>query len=444
MKRKFQKTFYMISCLFLLSFGLFPHSLLAGAFYFPQIGARAASMGNAFTSIADDASNVFYNPAGMTQIQEPEGNYSLGLMFPDFTYQREANGQVYDTEYQQLRVMTPFYLGYVSPLKKSDATSGFAFYNAWGGLPMWREDAPTRYVLKHNFLAIFNATYALAYPVTDYFSVGAGLSLGYCYNQQRKSIDFQDLAGKEAQEDYYNEMDILVTGDAFAFGANFGLLYKPTDDFSVGFTYTSEEKFNLSPTMKSTTPFIMSALTPMMTLKAKVTIHAPQNAKLGFSYKITDNLTTSFDFTWVNWNVVKNTDMRFKKGDFFIEERDSISIPRNWRDSYTYNFGFEYITDWWPGSVLRGGYTYDEWAIPESTMMSDNPDADKHYFGVGTSYQYNDKMTIDVGYELRLYGNRHVTNSVYASDDPAIVGGVANGTYKEKIHAVYIGVRVTD
>ncbi|MFC1853815.1 OmpP1/FadL family transporter [candidate division CSSED10-310 bacterium] len=413
-----------------------------GAFYFPQVGARAASMGNAFVAVADDASNVFHNPAGMTQIEEAVGNYSADIIFPVFTYKREANDQVYATEYQQLRVMTPFYLGFVSPSKDYEYTSGFAFYDAWGGLPMWRKEASSRYILKHMFLIVLHGTYSMAYPLTKSFSIGGGLSLIYCYMQQNKSLDFQDLAGKEAEEDYYNEMDILMTGDTFGFGGNIGCLYKPTENLSFGLTYTPQVDLNFDAEMKSTTPFLMSALMDEMTLKAKVTMYLPHNVRGGFAFRISERLLAAFDVTWVNWDVSKDTNVNFDEGEFFIKERDHIAIPRYWQDSMTYSVGLEYNFDKWNIPVLRCGYTYDEWAIPEYTMMIDNPDANKHNFSFGGSYIYDKKVTIDFGYEVRFYDDRHVTNSVYTSDDPAIVGGVANGYYKEMIHALYIGVRM--
>jgi hypothetical protein len=50
------------------------------------VGARATSMGDAFTAVANDASALYYNPGGMIQLQNPEAlfsmvNYPAGLKF---------------------------------------------------------------------------------------------------------------------------------------------------------------------------------------------------------------------------------------------------------------------------------------------------------------------------------------------------------------------------
>ncbi|MBU2528468.1 tetratricopeptide repeat protein [bacterium] len=44
-------------------------------------GARAAGMANAFTAIADDAYAVYYNPAGLAGLRNPEAASSMGKMF---------------------------------------------------------------------------------------------------------------------------------------------------------------------------------------------------------------------------------------------------------------------------------------------------------------------------------------------------------------------------
>ncbi len=51
------------------------------------IGARATAMGEAFTAVADDASAVYWNPAGMTQLQAPAVGLSYNKWFADLSVQ---------------------------------------------------------------------------------------------------------------------------------------------------------------------------------------------------------------------------------------------------------------------------------------------------------------------------------------------------------------------
>ena len=54
------------------------------------IGARAVSMGGAFTAVADDASAVFWNPAGLAQLTDNQvflsGDYPGGFSSAGFVY----------------------------------------------------------------------------------------------------------------------------------------------------------------------------------------------------------------------------------------------------------------------------------------------------------------------------------------------------------------------
>lgn len=53
--------------------GYTPH---AGAFLRMGVGARALGMGGAFTAIADDATAAYWNPAGLTKIENNEATFS--------------------------------------------------------------------------------------------------------------------------------------------------------------------------------------------------------------------------------------------------------------------------------------------------------------------------------------------------------------------------------
>jgi len=58
----------------------------AAGFRLPEAGAKAMGMGFAFTAQADDPSAIYFNPAGLTQLQGT--NLMLGV-----TYVRENGGE---------------------------------------------------------------------------------------------------------------------------------------------------------------------------------------------------------------------------------------------------------------------------------------------------------------------------------------------------------------
>ena len=60
------------------------HQLLAQSFTLNGNGARAAGMGNAFVGVADDATAISWNAAGLTQLYSMEasliGRFSFGSL----------------------------------------------------------------------------------------------------------------------------------------------------------------------------------------------------------------------------------------------------------------------------------------------------------------------------------------------------------------------------
>ena len=64
----------------------------AGAFLAGGAGARALGMGNAFTGVADDASAMFWNPAGMASTQNDEVLLSHEFRFKDLVDYSFAGG----------------------------------------------------------------------------------------------------------------------------------------------------------------------------------------------------------------------------------------------------------------------------------------------------------------------------------------------------------------
>ncbi|MDZ4122342.1 MAG: hypothetical protein U1C33_07955, partial [Candidatus Cloacimonadaceae bacterium] len=67
-----------VSVMLLLLFGL-AANLFAGGFALTGVGSRATAMGGAFRAVSDDASAMFWNPAGLAFMDE--NSITLGGTF---------------------------------------------------------------------------------------------------------------------------------------------------------------------------------------------------------------------------------------------------------------------------------------------------------------------------------------------------------------------------
>ncbi|MEF3279395.1 MAG: hypothetical protein K6357_00275 [Elusimicrobiota bacterium] len=105
---------------------LFSFALNSKDFTYTYPGMRANSMGSGFSSIADDAFSMFYNPAGLTQIKDWElgaslnrkladknlGEFSLGYIRPLPDTKNAVIGFGYDNIRQSIQKMDTYLIGY--------------------------------------------------------------------------------------------------------------------------------------------------------------------------------------------------------------------------------------------------------------------------------------------------------------------------------------------
>jgi len=77
-----------------ISFATISHSAGTSAAQFLKLGAgaRAAAMGNAFASVADDVTATYWNPAGLSQITSPEISLMENSWLMDSQYQFVGGG----------------------------------------------------------------------------------------------------------------------------------------------------------------------------------------------------------------------------------------------------------------------------------------------------------------------------------------------------------------
>src|SRR5512145_2712638 len=73
--------------------GILFRTVWGGGFQVPTHSARAGGRGDAFTAQADDPSAIYYNPAGLTQVQGTQASTGLYAIFPRFGFDGPAGDE---------------------------------------------------------------------------------------------------------------------------------------------------------------------------------------------------------------------------------------------------------------------------------------------------------------------------------------------------------------
>ena len=222
-----------ISKLLVLS-ALFIGTIHAGGFQLNEHGARAMGMGGAFTAVADDPSAMYFNGAGLTQLYG--WNFMAGTSF--IAPNTEFRGISPDiTSYKTTAQTFVIPNGYVT-YGSGDWAVGLGFNVPFGLGTEWPTDWPGRYLAIKTDVRAYTITGEGAYKVMDNLSVSAGLVF---------SFSTVTITEKNPQTPFPEDAFITLDGkDNSAFGYNFGILYKPISKLSLGASFHSQIKYNLS------------------------------------------------------------------------------------------------------------------------------------------------------------------------------------------------------
>jgi long-subunit fatty acid transport protein len=270
-------------------------------------GARAAGMGYAFTGIADDASAISWNSAGLTQLYSMEativGRLSAGNVDYDF-------GEDYGWDITTAANFQINFASFVIPFSvgKFNVVGGIAYRTIYDFNKTINFDFGDGNSTENKHVGSIRAiTPALA------IQLAKSLSLGVAYN----------FYGGKYQHSNDGTLDDYTDSKFSGSSLDLGILFKPSDKFSVGanmnFPYTSTRSYEMEGhELETKVPFFWN---------------------IGAAYKVSDQFTLSFDYQARDW---RNSE------DFEEEDYNNLS---------SFHVGMEYLIVTESIVIpLRGGY----------------------------------------------------------------------------------------
>ena len=369
-------------------------------------GAAAMAMAGAFTSLAKDPSALWHNPAGLAFL---EGTQIMGgatfifpsgsVEFPDY-----PGSPSYD---QVHKIFYPpnFYISH----QLSDKTViGLGVTSPYGLGIEWPEPEtfPWRYLGTKSDMITFCVNPAVAYKLTDRFSLGLGVS--FIYSKLTQSITRYMMMG-ESGLDVPADVDV----DGTAFGFNAGLLYKG-NGYRVGLNYRSRFTLDYKGTVSLNIPVYETPFAGT----GETSFDFPDLVTLGVSFDLSRKLVWAVDFHYFFWSSYDSYTFHFEVPDLALTE--DLTVPTLWKDSYIARTGLEYMaTD---RLALRAGFAFDKSPQPASTMDTSLPDADRTTLTCGFGYKLG-RLTLDFAYQFENFRER-------TSERPDIF----QGTFKTQAH----------
>jgi long-chain fatty acid transport protein len=394
---------------------LFTGNMYPGGFQINENGARAMAMAGAFTGLANDPSAIYFNPAGITQLDGTQFYAGATMIMPTSSFTGPSSTP-YSTTKWDMEKQTFFPINFYVTQKLSDRLSvGLGVNNEYGLGTKWDPNWVGKQLAVETSIKTFFFTPVIAYKILDNLSVSAGATIAFgsvkISNQQATPIPGIAFT--------------LVTLDSktvSAIGFTGAVLYKPIDKLNIGVCFRSQSKFDFTGTVTSSPNYLN--LLPNGGVAAPFT--TPTNLTVGIACMPNDKWTITADYQWVGWSSFDKIQITFDTYDLSSSPgvQNTETIPRNYEDTYILRLGAEYKA--YDMLSLRAGILYDHGPVPDNYVEPELPTANRTGINIGAGYNFTSKLRVDVAYFLLLLPDRTVTNSVFHF----------NGTYSNIAHLI--------
>jgi len=419
----------------------------ANGIYRNGIGARAMALGGADATLNDSATSAMTaNPAALSDLTGIKLDLGLTAALPDGEFSNSANAPVSIPD--QLGVFPEFALTlpYTDEIRLGFSVSPDAmlagkwdYVDAPGGL-----SGTTSYgLLRHRSeIVVLRSAFGVGISLADNLSIGGSVGLLYNRNQLETAYVFQS---HPALRGFKTLVDLDT--DGFGVDGEFGLLYRPTEELHLAFTYKLASTVKADGRITGNAEAELTALggpfagvQPDFAYDAEVENTFPQMLSAGVGWQAAPDWRLLAQVDWINWSdAFDSLPLRLRNGnnadlnEFLGSNAIDDTIPLNWKDRFVYRAGLEYT----PGEhwSFRAGYSYGKSPVPDGTLNPLNAAIFEHTLGAGVGYRWK-RFSLDAAWQWDLPARQ----SVVTSDLEA--GEYANSSVEVEVHwlAVTAGV----
>lgn len=372
----------------------------AAGFAIDTQSARATGMGSTGVASTQDASGIYYNPAGILGVKALDLQLGDSLIPVHLGFTPDGG-----TEQTQNTLSPPPHL-YFAYKVTDKFVAGVGVYTPFGANIHWPDDFVGRQLDKESRLATYDITPTVGFAPLDWLRIGVGAQLLYGTVDIRRALNFGTSEGS-AQ----------FAGNGWGFGYTAGVQADVVPGLlTLGAQYRSEVKtrFKGDATFRDIPAPFAAAVPPNQPIRADVRL--PSSVGLGLAFVPYRRLLIAFDANWVQWSSFQELAVEFQTTPSANQPE-----PKNWRSTWNFHVGAEYgVTD---AFKVRLGYAFDPTPSPTTTLAPDLPDADRMNYTVGVGYDLA-PFRADLGYQL-------VTLRKQRSDLPQLPG-----TYQGTAHVV--------
>jgi long-chain fatty acid transport protein len=379
----------------------------AAGFSIDTQSARATAMGQATAGLVEDASAIYFNPAGLasqagTSVQLGGSLIAAGLTFTP------NGGQTVNA----VAPLSPPPHGFVSHRFGELLSVGVGLTTPFGSRAGWPDGWAARTASTGSALAVYEASPTVALRLLEgRVRLGGGLRLLRGTVEIRRDLRFEggsfgtaQLGGAGNGVGYSAGVQVDALKDVLTLGASFRS--------GVDLPFEGRAHFGNVPA-----EFNQQVFDQALTTRVEM----PASLRAGVGVRPLDNLRLGADVLWTDWSGFRSLDIRL------VESNTTTYQQKSWRDTLALSLGGEYgVTD---ALQLRAGVSYDPTPAPTDTLTPDLPDANRFKVSAGAGLALSRSLRLDAGYQLVLLQQTQSTV-------PAATG--LQGAYGGSAHVVSV------
>jgi long-chain fatty acid transport protein len=360
---------------------------------FQLMEQNASGLGNAYAgqaAAAENASTVFFNPAGMTRIPGRQAVLAVNAIGPSAEFSNSGGSTA------------P--LGLPSPGGNGGDAGGWAAvpnaYLTWQLAPqLWfglglsvpfglKTEYDQRWVgrfqSQNSEIKTVDVNPSIAYKVNEVLSLGAGIS----YQRAEVKVDRSAILVPPAES--RAQIDI----DDSQWGFNLGVLVNLSPGTRIGLTYRSAMDYELTGNIRFSNVPVLGTATNGVRASAQL----PDTISWAVAHAFNPRWEMLADITYTRWSKLKAVPLVTTSASAVVPASGVTLDTFNFqfKDSYRVGVGVNY--KWSDAFTLKLGAAYDKSPVEDRFRLTFLPDSDRTWLAIGAQYRMSKQATLDIGY----------------------------------------------
>lgn len=401
---------------------------------FQLLEQNASGLGDAFAgsaAVAEDASTIYYNPAGMTKLKDHEFSLGGNIITPSYKFTDNGSSNAPAAAGSNGgdaggSALVPN--AYFSWRLAKDWYGGLGISAPFGLKTEYDNDWVGRFQSTKFDIKTYNINPSLAWRINDKVSVGGGLDWQRMTAVYERYLVIGDPSVPQAfwpATVQKTQTKLDVNDDAW--GWNLGGLFTLSPTTTVGLSYRSAIKHKLKGNLSFNGP-VAGASAQTTDGDAEADLKLPDTAIMSVTQKLDDTWTMLGDISWTGWGKINTLDILRTSGSLSgtVAQTLDVKFRNTWRVALG---AHQKLNDTWK---MKYGVAWDQSPVKGAdTRLVSLPDNNRLWLTLGTQYKLNENARIDLGGAYLIIHDTTIDNNQTSAGR-----GEVKGTYKGSVSLI--------